>query len=199
MSRPLHRTWFHDPKNIQRRSQWPRGLRRRSAAVRLLGLWVRISPEAWMSVCCECCVWSGRGLCDELITSPEESYRLVRRCVWSRNFVNEEALGHWGAVAPKTNKQTILSNEEHILYSYKFCNFLHILISHLGNLKPEFDVICLSLNSMTCAVVCFTTPGLVIGCDSIRTCFLVQPVLNDTESCLTQSPDTSVQKKMFSR
>jgi len=27
-------------------------------------------------VCCECCVLSGRGLCDELITRPEESYRL---------------------------------------------------------------------------------------------------------------------------
>jgi hypothetical protein len=25
---------------------------------------------------CECCVLSGRGLCDELITCPEESYRL---------------------------------------------------------------------------------------------------------------------------
>jgi hypothetical protein len=29
-----------------------------------------------MSVCCECCVMSGRGLCDELATRPEESYRL---------------------------------------------------------------------------------------------------------------------------
>ena len=29
-----------------------------------------------MEVCCECCVLSGRGLCDELITRPEESYRL---------------------------------------------------------------------------------------------------------------------------
>jgi len=29
-----------------------------------------------MFVCCECCVMSGRGLCDELITRPEESYRL---------------------------------------------------------------------------------------------------------------------------
>jgi len=29
-----------------------------------------------MSLCCECCVLSGRGLCDELITRPEESYRL---------------------------------------------------------------------------------------------------------------------------
>ena len=52
------------------------GLRRRSTAARLLGLWVRIPPGAWMFVCCECCVLSGRGLCDELITRPEESYRL---------------------------------------------------------------------------------------------------------------------------
>jgi len=29
-----------------------------------------------MFVCCECCVLSGRGLCDELITRPEEPYRL---------------------------------------------------------------------------------------------------------------------------
>jgi hypothetical protein len=29
-----------------------------------------------MSVCFECCVLSGRGLCDELITRSEESYRM---------------------------------------------------------------------------------------------------------------------------
>jgi len=29
-----------------------------------------------MSVCCECCVKSGRGLCDGLFTCPEESYRV---------------------------------------------------------------------------------------------------------------------------
>jgi hypothetical protein len=58
------------------RSQWPRGLMRRSSAARLLRSWIRIPPVAWMFVCCECCVLSGRGLCDELITRPEESYRL---------------------------------------------------------------------------------------------------------------------------
>jgi hypothetical protein len=31
-----------------------------------------------MFVCCVCCVLSGRGLCDELITHPEKSYRLWR-------------------------------------------------------------------------------------------------------------------------
>jgi hypothetical protein len=41
----------------QSRSQWPRVLRRRSAAAGLLRLWVRIPPGTWMSVvsvvCCQ--------------------------------------------------------------------------------------------------------------------------------------------------
>ena len=53
-----------------------RGLRRRSAVARLLISWVRIPPWAWIFVFCECCVLSGRGLRDELITRQEESYRL---------------------------------------------------------------------------------------------------------------------------
>ena len=48
----------------------------RPQATSLLRSWVRIPPEAWIFVCCECRVLSGRGLCDELITRPEESYRL---------------------------------------------------------------------------------------------------------------------------
>ena len=31
-----------------------------------------------MCVCCACCVFSGKGLCDGLITRPEESYRFRR-------------------------------------------------------------------------------------------------------------------------
>jgi hypothetical protein len=88
------------------RSQWLRGLRRRSAAASLLGLCVRIPTGARMSVCCECCVLPGRDLCVGLITFPEESYRL--RCVAVcdlGNIVNEEALAHWGALASKINKR----------------------------------------------------------------------------------------------
>ena len=48
----------------------------RPAAAHLLRSWVRIPPGAWISVCCVCRALSGRGLCDELITRPEESYRL---------------------------------------------------------------------------------------------------------------------------
>jgi hypothetical protein len=37
-------------------TQWPRGLRRRSAAERLLVPWVRIPAEAWMFVLYSVCV-----------------------------------------------------------------------------------------------------------------------------------------------
>ena len=97
---------FNLPKAQACRSQWPRDLRFRSAVARLLRLWVRIPPETWMSVCCECCVLSGRGLCYELITRPEESYRLC--CLvtcdletsWMRRLCPTG-----GAVAPKKKRK----------------------------------------------------------------------------------------------
>jgi len=51
-----------------------------------------------MFVCCECCVLSGRGLSDGLITRPEKSYRLWRVVVWSRNLENKEAKARYRAV-----------------------------------------------------------------------------------------------------
>jgi len=96
---------------IYRRSRWPRGLRRRcrSAAARLLWLWVRIPPVAWTFVCCECCVLSGRGLCDELITRPEESYRLwgVVVCDLETSRMRRPwPIGGCRANNKQTNKQT---------------------------------------------------------------------------------------------
>ena len=76
------------------RFRWPRGLRRGSATACLLGLRVRIPPGTWMSVSCERCVLSGRGLCVGLITRTEEFYRVW--CVWvsSWSLDNEEVLAH---------------------------------------------------------------------------------------------------------
>jgi hypothetical protein len=52
-----------------------------------------------MFVCCECCVLSGRGLCDGLITRPEESYRLWRDVVCDQETSkNEEAKARYRAV-----------------------------------------------------------------------------------------------------
>jgi hypothetical protein len=58
------------------RSQWTRCLIHRSAAARLGDCGFEIAPGAWMFFCCECCVLSGRGLCNEMNTRPEESYRV---------------------------------------------------------------------------------------------------------------------------
>ena len=55
-----------------------------------------------MSVCCECCVLLGTGLCDGLITRPEESYRLC--CVVVCDLETSRMRRPWpngGGVAPQ--------------------------------------------------------------------------------------------------
>jgi hypothetical protein len=69
-----------------------------------------IPPGTWMSVSCECCVLSGRGLCDGLVTRPEESYRLW--CV-SNVFDHETSTkrggpGPYRAVEPYKKKNMLL-------------------------------------------------------------------------------------------
>jgi len=67
-----------------------------------------------MFVFCKCCVLSGRGLCDELITRPEESYRLW--CVVVRNLENlknEEAM-------------TRIESQRHRIYIYNIYIYIYI-------------------------------------------------------------------------
>ena len=82
---------------FQCRSQWPRGLRRRSVAARLLKLWVRTPPghgclSVVIVVCCQ--IQNSATSWSLIQRSPTDCS--VRRCVWSRNLVNEEALSHVG-------------------------------------------------------------------------------------------------------
>jgi hypothetical protein len=68
-------------------------------------LWVRTPPWAWIFVCCECCVLSGRGLCDGLITRPEDSYRMW--CVVMCDLETSWMRSPWptgGLSRPKQNK-----------------------------------------------------------------------------------------------
>jgi hypothetical protein len=67
-----------------------------------------------MFVCCECCVLSGRRLCDELITCPEESYRLWRIIVCdSETSRNEEAMTHVGSLRHKKKKSNVAEHSQH--------------------------------------------------------------------------------------
>ena len=56
-----------------------------------------------MFVCCECCVLSNRGLCDELITLPEESYRLW--CVVVCDLENSRMRRPWPALGCSATKK----------------------------------------------------------------------------------------------
>jgi hypothetical protein len=108
------------------RSQWPRGLRRRSAAAHLLRSWVRIAPGAWKFVCCECCVLSGRVLCDDLIIHPEESYRVW--CVVVCDLETSTMRRPWPALGRS-------AKEKKIPY------ILHVLSGNLGHSacwNPQF-------------------------------------------------------------
>jgi len=63
-----------------------------------------------MYVCCECRVLSGRGLCDELITRPEESYLLWCVVVCDLETSVNEAVANCGLLRQKqASKLTALT------------------------------------------------------------------------------------------
>jgi len=121
--------YIFSDSTVARRSQWPRGLRRRSAASRLLRSWVRIPPGAWMFVCF---VLSGRGLCDGLITLPEESYWLccVVVCDLETSRMRRPAMTRVGSQRhskKKSIRQTRLNlfiNYYYIGIMFRLCRFI---------------------------------------------------------------------------
>ena len=76
-----------------------------------------------MSVYCECCVFSGRGLYDELITRTEESYRLWCVAVFYLETIKflgneEEAKAHSGGYRAKRKKMILYYVHTGSLYCY---------------------------------------------------------------------------------
>jgi hypothetical protein len=79
-----------------------------------------------MFVCCECCVLSGRGLCDNPITRPEESYRLWCVVVCDlENLVNEEAMTRVGSQPHRERK-----------------NLNYILVCKIFKIRAYFSELC---------------------------------------------------------
>jgi hypothetical protein len=79
-----------------------------------------------MFVCCECCVLSCRGLCDGLITCPEESYRLWRIVVCDQETSNEDAKARYGA-AENTPERVITPRKQTNKQMYLITNYYIIL------------------------------------------------------------------------
>ena len=88
-----------------------------SAAPRLLGLRLKSRRRhGCLSVCCECCVLSGRGLCVDLITHPEESYRVW--CVELSVIVKPRQRGAPGAFGTAAPMGVKLSTQNRLILSY---------------------------------------------------------------------------------
>jgi hypothetical protein len=68
-----------------------------------------------MLVCCEGCVLSGRGLCDELITRPEESCRLWFVVVYDLETLKNEAMTYVGS---QRHSKKIMTVHFHDIYVY---------------------------------------------------------------------------------
>ena len=113
-------------------SQLPRGLRHRSAAFRLLRLWVQIPLGAWTFVSFECCQvdisamsWS---LVQRSLTNSDTSCVILKPCEW-------EGPGPQGAVMPETNKQ---NNKRITIASHRAETLSH----DLQNMKQQCYLLC---------------------------------------------------------
>ena len=80
-----------------------------TATIQIYSTLEGVSPRAWLFVCCECYVLSGRGLCDELITRSEESYRLwcVVVCDLETSSRMRRPWPTWGLQRHKKNKEIV--------------------------------------------------------------------------------------------
>ena len=143
----------------KRQSCWPRGLRRVSADAGVAG---SIRPGTWLSIFCECCVLSGRGLCIGLITRAEESYRVcVCVCVWVCVFVIECGQGpqqslHLQWVGRQRSK---LRKEEDTTQRGNFTVSIY----------RQLRSVCLSLFLSVCLPVCLCLSFHLSTCSYSRT------------------------------
>jgi hypothetical protein len=113
------------------RSQWPRGPKCKSAAARLLRVWVPILPGTSMFFCFECCVLLDRSICDELITCPGGVLlTVVRRCV------DTSRMRPWPIVDCHAKKQTLC-----------FCLIISTAESLLGVLVCARNLICTAFHT----------------------------------------------------
>jgi hypothetical protein len=89
-----------------------------------------------MSVSCECCVLSGRDLCDELIPRPEESCGVSQMCVIMKPRRNEEAQAHIGQSSHR--KKMYIYVCVCGLWAYVVViGLLHILEAPRSDLSPD--------------------------------------------------------------
>jgi len=113
----------------------------------------KITPGAWIFVCCECCVLSGRGLCDELITRPEESYRLW--CVVVCDLETSRMKKPWPALGCSVTKKSVCQSidsweNRNTVFHEKLLSLMAAAVMFLTRLASRFRPILALLVSNGC-------------------------------------------------
>jgi hypothetical protein len=122
------------------------------------------AAAAWMSVSCECCVLSGRGLCDGPFPRPEEEFYRVW-CVWvcvslsviscNNNTLHAQWVGRRGQTKKERKKECAFDLVSHTatLLLRKLGSFILTNVSvgwfHLCLLKMSFTFLVILLCSFT--------------------------------------------------
>ena len=114
---------------------------------RLLAGIVDLNPAGGVIVC----LLLGRGLCDGLITRPEESYRVWSIWVWSWILDNEQALTHWGGGGLLRHGKKQTRAEEIMKFSWRTWKVSAIndesnvrMYSEIKQRTPYQELLCLS-------------------------------------------------------
>jgi hypothetical protein len=147
------------------RCQWPSGLRRGSAAVRLLGLQVRIPTAAWMSVSCECSVSSYKGFYGRpigIITSAV----CLNECDFET--FNKKVYGHLGLLdhggGKKSNGRLVFEFRKHHILTWIYLTRGYYISSSL-TCKVTNDVTRYVTRPLLCArITCCGERPLLCAC-----------------------------------
>jgi len=99
-----------------------------------------------MSVCCECCVLSRRDLCDELITRPEETYRLC--CVVVSDLETSRTKRAWPPLGRSATKKFEWQEMVYYFIKIRLCSFVIFLsvFEHLTLVHIQDCLVLLKLN-----------------------------------------------------
>ena len=117
-------------------SWWLCSLRRVSVVVHLLRLWVRIPPQAWTSVCCECYVLLGGHLCNGLITRPWSP--TIYGVLLSVTYKPPEwgHCPHWASL-PERKKTQYMFSSHHVGLAAHNAVFIETVSSKTGELTNK--------------------------------------------------------------
>jgi len=107
-----------------------------------------------MFVCCECCVLSGRGLCDGLITRPEQSYRLW--CIVECDLETSRMRRTWPALGRSATGKK--KHESHFQYE------VHVTVLALNVTFFQQPVSFGFLNKKVCQNFIYSPTGAAGSC-----------------------------------